>query len=91
MDELGLIHVTKDGLDLGRRLPQDTPRLHCAVIRQSARDLAFALREVWDRLGLKLAAEEESLSVTEAVLAAHPPRQAGEQSGAGANEAAALS
>jgi 5-aminolevulinate synthase len=55
------------------------------------RDLAFALREVWDRLGLKLAAEEESLSVTEAALAAHPPRHAGEQSGVEANEAAALS
>src|ERR1700737_671009 len=42
-------------------------------------DLAVALREVWDRLGLKLAAGEESPSASEAVLAAYPPRYAAQE------------
>src|SRR6266567_8782783 len=50
MDELGLVHVTEDGLDRGRRLPQDAPRLHRAVIRQSARDLAPIRIEAADDL-----------------------------------------
>ena len=50
-------------------------------------NLAVALREVWDRLGLKLAAGEESPSASEAVLAAHPRRYAAQESGVAASEA----